>query len=81
MARPLRPAPRLTLHSVQLRLLSVPMRRPIVSNPTVGRYNDWPFILVDLQTHEGIVGHSYLEPYVAGSAPYIFPAIEAVAAA
>jgi mandelate racemase len=72
--------PPLTLHSVRLRLLSVPMRRPIVSNPTVGRYTNWPFILIDLQTNEGVVGHSYLEPYVAGSAAYIFPAIEAIAA-
>lgn len=76
-----RSAPRLTLHSVRLRLLSVPMRRPIVSNPTVGRYAAWPFILIDLQTHEGVVGHSYLEPYVTGSAAYLFPAIEAIAAA
>lgn len=74
------PTPRLTLHSVNLRLLSVPMRRPVVSNPTVGRYAEWPFILIDLQTNEGIVGRSYLEPYVAGSAAYIFPAIEAIAA-
>lgn len=79
MDQPVRPAPRLTLHSVRLRLLSVPMRRPIVSNPTVGRYTEWPFILIDLQTNEGIVGRSYLEPYVAASAPYIFPAIEAIA--
>lgn len=77
----IRPTPRLTLHSIKLRVLSVPMRRPIVSNPTVGRYTEWPFILIDLQTNEGIVGHSYLEPYVAGSAAYILPAIEAVAAA
>ena len=81
MAPPIRATPRLTLHSVRLRLLSVPMRRPIVSNPTVGRYAEWPFILIDLQTNEGIVGHSYLEPYVAASAPYILPAIEAIAAA
>jgi mandelate racemase len=80
MNTPIRPIPRLTLHSVRLRLLSAPLRRPIVSNPTVGRYAEWPFILIDLQTNEGIVGNSYLEPYVAGSASYILPAIEAIAA-
>ncbi len=36
----------LSLHSIKLRVLSVPLRRPIVSNPTVGQYTHWPFILV-----------------------------------
>ena len=74
-----KPTPRLTLHSIRLRVLSVPLRRPIVSNPTVGQYTHWPFILVDLQTNEGITGRSYLEPYVLSSANYILPAIEAIA--
>ena len=74
-----KPTPRLTLHSIRLRVLSVPLRRPIVSNPTVGQYTHWPFILVDLQTNEGITGRSYLEPYVLKSAKYILPAIEAIA--
>jgi len=69
------------LHSIKLRVISVPLRRPIVSNPTVGKYTEWPFILLDLITNEGIVGRSYLEPYVAGSTPYILPAITAIAEA
>lgn len=71
--------PRLTLHSIKLRVLSVPLRRPIMSNPTVGKYTEWPFILVDLLTNEGITGRSYLEPYVAKSANYLLPAIQAIA--
>ncbi len=71
-------AQRLTLHSIRIRVLSVPLRRPIVSNPTVGQYTHWPFILLDLTTNEGIVGKSYLEPYVASSASYIVPAIRAI---
>ena len=71
--------PRLTLHSIKLRVLSVPLRRPIVSNPSVGKYTEWPFILVDLLTNEGITGRSYLEPYVAKSANYLLPAIQAIA--
>ena len=73
--------PQLTLHSIKLRVLSVPLRRPIVSNPTVGKYTEWPFILVDLLTNEGITGRSYLEPYVLKSADYILPAIQAIAEA
>ncbi|GAC1527186.1 MAG: enolase C-terminal domain-like protein [Ramlibacter sp.] len=72
-------SPRLTLHSIKLRVLSVPLRRPIVSNPSVGKYTEWPFILVDLLTNEGITGRSYLEPYVAKSANYLLPAIQAIA--
>ena len=50
-----------------------------MSNPTVGKYSEWPFILVDLLTNEGITGRSYLEPYVAKSANYLLPAIQAIA--
>ncbi len=73
------PATRLTLHSVGLRVVVAPLRRPIVSNPIVGRFTEWPFILIDLRTNEGVVGRAYLEPYVLGSARYIVPAIEAAA--
>ncbi|MBV8095612.1 MAG: hypothetical protein JOY71_11650 [Acetobacteraceae bacterium] len=52
---------RLTLDKVVSRVISVPMRRPIVSR--VGNYGRWPFILIDVITKEGIVGRSYLEPY------------------
>src|SRR5688572_8499015 len=57
--------PRLTLEGIQVRALSVPLRRPIVSK--VGVYTNWPFILIDVQTREGVVGRSYLEPYVQRS--------------
>jgi mandelate racemase len=58
----IKPGIRLTLESVQVRALSVPMQRPIVSK--VGGYPEWPFILIDVKTREGVVGRSYLEPYV-----------------
>jgi len=50
----------LTLESVKVYALSVPLRRPIVSK--VGGYPNWPFILIDVQTREGVIGRSYLEP-------------------
>ena len=52
-----------------------------MSNPTVGKYTEWPFILVDLITNEGVIGRSYLEPYVLKSTEYILPAILAIAEA
>jgi mandelate racemase len=65
---------RLTLKSVRVRPIVVPLKRPIVSK--VGGFTDWPLILIDLYTNEGVVGHSYLEPYLKQAARYIVPAIE-----
>jgi mandelate racemase len=69
----------LTLTSVRVRPVVVPLKRPIVSK--VGLYKDWPLILIDLYTNEGVVGHSYLEPYLKQSMRYIVPAIEDLAEA
>ncbi|MEL6373537.1 MAG: enolase C-terminal domain-like protein [Pseudomonadota bacterium] len=62
----------LTLHTVKLRAVSVPLKRPVVSK--VGHFDSWPIILCDLQTQEGPVGRSYLEPYLAHAIPSIIPA-------
>ncbi|MFO1162579.1 MAG: enolase C-terminal domain-like protein [Reyranellaceae bacterium] len=52
----------LTLKSVDVRPVLVPLRRPVVSK--VGLFDAWPMVLIDLVTEEGIVGRSYLEPYL-----------------
>jgi mandelate racemase len=70
---------RLTLKSVRARAVVVPLKRPVVSK--VGLFRDWPMILIDLYTNEGIVGCSYLEPYLKNSVRYIVPAIEDLAEA
>src|SRR6476620_472615 len=64
---------KLTLDSIEVRAVSIPMRRPIVSK--VGVYPEWPFILIDVKTKEGVVGRSYLEPYLIDAVKYIGPAI------
>ena len=64
---------KLTLESVQVRGVLVPLRRPIVAK--VGEYAQWPFILIDVKTKEGVIGRSYLEPYLAKSVKYIAQAI------
>jgi mandelate racemase len=71
--------PRLTLRSVELRAVSMPLKRPVVSK--VGLFDRWPLILIDLHTEEGIVGRSYLEPYLERSMRYIVPAIRDLAEA
>jgi mandelate racemase len=53
---------RLTLGSVELLAVSIPLRRPVVSK--VGLFDRWPLVLIDLHTEEGIVGRSYLDPYL-----------------
>jgi len=63
----------LTYRSVKTRAVLVPLKRPVVSR--VGLFKDWPVILIDLETDEGIVGRAYLEPYLAQSVRYIIPAI------
>src|SRR5262245_32723 len=69
----------LTVKSVRARPVVVPLKRPVVSK--VGLFRDWPLILIDLYTNEGVVGHSYLEPYLKQAARYIVPVIEDLAAA
>ena len=71
------PIPRLTLRSVELRSVSIPLRRSVVSK--VGRFDRWPFVLIDLHTEEGIAGRSYLEPYLERSVHYLVPAIRDLA--
>jgi mandelate racemase len=68
----------LTLRSVDLRAVLVPLKRPVVSK--VGRFDQWPMILIDLYTEEGVVGRSYLEPYLKNAVPAIVPVIQDLAA-
>ena len=68
----------LTLRSVDVRAVLVPLSRPVVSK--VGRFDQWPMILVDLYTNEGVVGRGYLEPYLKNAVPAIASMIREVAA-
>ena len=70
---------KLTFESVTVRAVAIPMRRPIVAK--VGTYPEWPFILIDVKTKEGIIGRSYLEPYLKNAIRYIGPVIEDMATA
>jgi mandelate racemase len=70
---------KLTFESVTIRAVSIPMRRPIVAK--VGTYQEWPFILIDVKTKEGVIGRSYLEPYLKNAIRYVGPAIQDMAEA
>jgi mandelate racemase len=70
---------RLTLKSVRVRPLLLPLSRPVIAR--IGRFDQWPIMAIDLHTEEGIVGRNYLEPYVINSMRAIKPVIEDLCAA
>jgi mandelate racemase len=51
----------LTFKSIRARAVVLKLKRPVVAR--IATITDWPLILIDLFTEEGIVGRSYLEPY------------------
>jgi mandelate racemase len=66
------PAP-LTFHSIKVRPVVLKLERPVVAR--IATITDWPLILIDLITDEGIVGRSYLEPYTVKAMKYLVPAL------
>ncbi|MGI9521809.1 MAG: enolase C-terminal domain-like protein [Hyphomicrobiaceae bacterium] len=65
---------RLTLHSLEVRPIVLKLERPVVAR--IATITDWPLILIDLKTQEGIVGRAYLEPYIVKSMRYLVPALQ-----
>lgn len=63
----------LTLKSIRARPVVLKLQRPIVAR--IATISDWPLILIDLYTNEGIVGRSYLEPYTIKAMKYLIPAL------
>lgn len=65
---------KLTIRGLRARAVVLALKRPIVAR--IATITDWPVILLDLETEEGIVGRSYLEPYVTKAARYLVPALQ-----
>ncbi len=63
----------LTLRSIRARAVVLKLKRPIVAR--IATLPDWPLILIDLLTEEGVVGRSYLEPYTIKAMRYLIPAL------
>ena len=66
--------PSLTFKSIRARPVVLKLKRPVVAR--IATITDWPMILIDLITEEGIVGRSYLEPYVVKAMRYLVPALQ-----
>jgi mandelate racemase len=63
----------LTLKSIRARPVVLKLKRPVVAR--IATFAEWPLILIDLYTEEGVIGHSYLEPYIRRSMRYLIPAL------
>jgi mandelate racemase len=63
----------LTVRGIRARPVVLKLKRPIVAR--IATITEWPLILIDLDTDEGVVGRSYLEPYVAKAMKYLVAAL------
>jgi len=63
----------LTLKGIRARPVVLQLRRPVVAR--IATLTEWPLILIDLHTEEGVIGRSYLEPYILKSMRYLIPAL------
>ena len=63
----------LTLKSIRARPVVLKLARPVVAR--IATITEWPLILIDLHTEEGVTGRSYLEPYIIKSMRYLVPAL------
>jgi mandelate racemase len=49
------------------------LKRSVVAR--IATITDWPLILIDLETEEGVTGRAYLEPYLPKAMKYLLPAL------
>jgi threonine dehydrogenase-like Zn-dependent dehydrogenase len=63
----------LTVKELGARPVVVKLKWPISAR--IGALSEWPLILIDLTTDEGIVGRSHLQPFAAHAMRYLIPAL------
>ena len=63
----------LTFKSIRARPVVLKLKRSVIAR--IATITDWPLILIDLFTNEGVVGRSYLEPYTMKAMKYLVPAL------
>ena len=64
---------KLTLRDIIARPVVLKLDRPVVAK--IATIEDWPLILIDLNTEQGVTGRTYLEPYIVNSMRYLIPAL------
>ena len=68
------PLETLTFRSIKARPVLLALKRPVVAR--IATITHWPLILIDVETEEGVVGRSYLEPYTTKAMKYLIPALQ-----
>ena len=63
----------LTFKEIKARPVICKLTRPAVAR--IGAMTHLPLILIDLFTEEGVVGRSYLKPYLPKTMKYLIPAL------
>lgn len=63
----------LTLRKLTARPVLLTLERPIVAR--IATMTEWPIILIDIETEEGVPGRAYLEPYAPKTMKYLVPAL------
>jgi mandelate racemase len=56
------------LREISARPIVLKLKRPVVAK--IATISEWPMVLIDLLTEEGVVGRGYLEPYIVKSMRY-----------
>ena len=64
----------LTFKEIRTRSVILTLKRPIKAK--IAYIKEWPILLIDLYTNEGIIGKSYLQPYIDKSLKYISSIID-----
>ena len=64
----------LTFKEIKTRAVILKLKRPIKAK--IAYINEWPILLIDLYTNEGVIGKSYLQPYIKKSLKYISSIID-----
>ena len=64
------------ISSIKIRGVNVPLNIPITAH--LGTFEHWPYICVDVITNNGIVGKSYIGPYLVEQLPSIAHCIKSL---
>lgn len=67
------------IKAVRVRAVLAPLRRPVIA--AIGRFDQWPLVLVDVVRSDDVVGGAYLAPYRAGATAAIVAELRDLSAA
>ena len=66
----------LRLEKITIRAVNVPLNKPVIAH--LGTFEKWPFLCLDAHTNKGLIGKSYIGPYLVDQLPVIAKCIVAL---